>query len=385
MRTPARTTTTTPSEVPRLTSTPSPAVAPTDTCTPTATHTLTPAPTPFMRVITYVVEAGDTLGLLAKEFDTTVADIACVCAIANVNLIEVDQVLTLPHKSGIALAPPRIPAQVPRVIDGDTIEVAINGQSHRVRYIGIDCPETVHPDRGIEWMGPEAVQANKGLVQGSVVCLEKDISGSDKYGRLLRYVWVGDLLVNAELVRLGCCLPSTYQPDVKHQDDLLKAQKEAREAGRGLWGPAPTATMAAPTLAPTPSSPPPTASLTAASAKPTSTRTPTKRPLLPTPMPTRMPSPTRSFVPSDRARDFVGQVVTVRIRRAYCSYRPDVNGGPTFCNDAPYPAHSFTLLVWGQDWSDYNGHCLLVYGRVTTYEGKPEIQLEDRGDVSLCD
>ena len=74
----------------------------------------------------------------------------------------------------------------------------------------------------------------------------------------------------------------------------------------------------------------------------------------------------------------------MQIDRAYCSYRPDINGSPTFCNDAPYPAHNFTMLVWNQDWSDYDGRCICVYGRVILYRGKPEIVLESRSNVSLC-
>lgn len=117
-------------------------------------------------------------------------------------------------------------AQVVRVIDGDTIEVSIDGKTYKVRYIGINTPEVG------EWMGSEATAKNKELVGGKVVGLEKDVSETDRYGRLLRYVWVGDLMVNAELVRLGCAQVSTYPPDVKYTDLFLQLQREAREAGR---------------------------------------------------------------------------------------------------------------------------------------------------------
>jgi len=117
-------------------------------------------------------------------------------------------------------------AQVVRVIDGDTIEVSIGGKIYKVRYIGIDTPETG------EWMGSKATAKNEELVGGKVVGLEKDVSETDKYGRLLRYVWVGNLMVNAELVRLGCAQVSTYPPDVKYVDLFLRLQREAREAGR---------------------------------------------------------------------------------------------------------------------------------------------------------
>jgi len=117
-------------------------------------------------------------------------------------------------------------AKVVRVIDGDTIEVSIGGKTYKVRYIGIDTPEVG------EWMGSEATAKNKELVGGKVVGLEKDVSETDRYRRLLRYVWLGNLMVNAELVRLGCAQVSTYPPDVKYVDLFLQLQREAREAGR---------------------------------------------------------------------------------------------------------------------------------------------------------
>jgi len=147
--------------------------------------------------------------------------------------------------------PARTQAQVLRVIDGDTIEVSIGGKTYKVRYIGIDTPETKHPEKPVEWMGAEAAAKNEELVGGRIVGLEKDVSETDRYGRLLRYVWIGDLMVNAELVRLGFAQVSTYPPDVKYQDLFLRLQKEAREAQRGLWGPTPTA-IVQPTPTPQP-------------------------------------------------------------------------------------------------------------------------------------
>lgn len=138
-------------------------------------------------------------------------------------------------------------AAVVRVIDGDTIEVDIEGRLYKVRYIGIDTPETVHPTRGEEPYGKEACDKNKELVEGKIVELEKDVSETDKYGRLLRYVYVDGLFVNAELVRLGYAQVATYPPDVKYQDLFLQLQREAREAGRGLW-----AATITPTPPPTP-------------------------------------------------------------------------------------------------------------------------------------
>lgn len=126
------------------------------------------------------------------------------------------------------------------IIDGDTIMVEIGGQEYRLRYIGIDAPETVKENTPVEWMGPEASAANKALVKGKTVYLEKDISETDRYGRLLRYVFLADgTFVNGELVRQGYAQAITYPPDVKYQDHLRALQREARNAGRGLWQPTP--------------------------------------------------------------------------------------------------------------------------------------------------
>ncbi len=120
-------------------------------------------------------------------------------------------------------------ARVTQVIDGDTIVIEGN---YRVRYIGIDTPET-HPE--LEAFGLEAWQANRELVEGKIVHLERDVSEVDKYGRLLRYVYVDDVFVNAELVKQGLAHTKAYPPDIKHQDYLEALEQEARQAGRGMW------------------------------------------------------------------------------------------------------------------------------------------------------
>ncbi len=141
-----------------------------------------------------------------------------------------------------------VEALVTKVIDGDTIEVSLSGKLYRVRYIGIDTPETVDPNRPVQPFGVEASKKNTELVAGKTVRLEKDVSETDKYGRLLRYVYVGNLFINAELVRLGYAQVSTYPPDVKYADLFLQLQREAREVGIGLW--ATSTTNASPTSPP---------------------------------------------------------------------------------------------------------------------------------------
>ena len=101
-----------------------------------------------------------------------------------------------------------------------------------MRYIGIDTPET-YPK--LEAFGLEAWQANRELVEGKIVRLERDVSETDKYGRLLRYVYVDDLFVNAELVSAGLAQAKAYPPDTKYQGYLEELEHEARKAGKGMW------------------------------------------------------------------------------------------------------------------------------------------------------
>lgn len=115
---------------------------------------------------------------------------------------------------------------VVRIVDGDTIELE-NGD--RVRYIGIDTPEKGDPYYS------EASRANSALVLNKKVRLEKDISETDRYNRLLRYVYVGDLFVNLELVNSGFAKSYTYPPDIKYSDQFVSAQSEARILKKGLW------------------------------------------------------------------------------------------------------------------------------------------------------
>ena len=126
---------------------------------------------------------------------------------------------------------------VVRVVDGDTIDVQLADRVEKVRYIGVNTPEIHHPIKGEEPGGREAAEVNRRLVAGRHVRLELDVRTRDRYGRLLAYVWLGDTMVNAELVRRGYAQVMTVPPNVRYQDLFLKLQREARDAGRGLWRP----------------------------------------------------------------------------------------------------------------------------------------------------
>ena len=124
-------------------------------------------------------------------------------------------------------------ATVQRVIDGDTVVLQ---DGARVRYIGIDTPEMRSP---AECYAAEATARNRELVEGRPVGLRKDVSETDRYGRLLRYLYLpGGEMVNAILVREGYATALRYPPDVLFADRFEALEQEARAAGRGMWGPA---------------------------------------------------------------------------------------------------------------------------------------------------
>jgi micrococcal nuclease len=125
--------------------------------------------------------------------------------------------------------------QVVRVVDGDTIHVRIGDRIEKVRYIGVNAPELHHPKRGEQLGGREAAEVNRRLVDGQGVRLEVDVQERDRYGRLLAYVYAGDMMVNAEMVAQGYAQVMTIPANVKHQDLFLKLQREARLLQLGLW------------------------------------------------------------------------------------------------------------------------------------------------------
>jgi micrococcal nuclease len=124
---------------------------------------------------------------------------------------------------------------VVRVVDGDTIHVRVGERVEKVRYIGVNTPELRHPTRGEEPGGQEATAINRALVDGRRVRLELDVQERDRYQRLLAYVWVGERMVNAELLRRGYAQVMTVPPNVRHQQQFLGLERQARAAGRGLW------------------------------------------------------------------------------------------------------------------------------------------------------
>ena len=141
-------------------------------------------------------------------------------------------------------------ATVTRVVDGDTIEVRIEehvdgpgsgeaevGEIYDVRLIGIDTPESVKPGTPVECFAKEASAATKAFLEGQEVRLVKDVEETDRYERLLRYVYLGEEMANARLVANGYAHAYTYPPNVRWAELFVRLEREAREGDRGLWSP----------------------------------------------------------------------------------------------------------------------------------------------------
>jgi len=121
---------------------------------------------------------------------------------------------------------------VTSVIDGDTIELA---SGERVRYLGIDTPETHHPDKPVECFGERATERNRELVEGRTVYLVPDGEDRDQYGRLLRYVYADNTFVNGQLVWEGFGVARSFGEQPRLYQTLVQLERSARENARGLW------------------------------------------------------------------------------------------------------------------------------------------------------
>lgn len=131
-----------------------------------------------------------------------------------------------------ALAQGKALAKVGRVIDGDTFDTT---DGERIRLIGIDAPELHGTDDIPQCFAKESAVKLRQLIENQEIQLEKDVSDTDKYGRRLRYVWKDGVLINELLIKEGFAKIDTFPPDVKYQQQLMVAQKNARDGEIGIW------------------------------------------------------------------------------------------------------------------------------------------------------
>ncbi|MDI9476853.1 MAG: stalk domain-containing protein [Natronincolaceae bacterium] len=126
--------------------------------------------------------------------------------------------------------------KVTRVVDGDTFIVDFNGKEERVRLIGVDTPESVHPDASKNVIeGETASEYTKSILENKEVGLEFDVQERDHYGRLLAYVWIGGQMFNKTLLQEGYAQVATYPPNVKYVGEFTEIQRVARENNKGFW------------------------------------------------------------------------------------------------------------------------------------------------------
>ncbi len=127
--------------------------------------------------------------------------------------------------------------QITRVVDGDTIEVIFNGNKEKVRLIGVNTPESVHPDKSKNTeCGLIASNFTKSRLESKKVGLEFDVQQRDKYGRLLAYVWTDGQMFNKILMEEGMAQVATFPPNTRYESDFRELQRVAMEKKIGLWG-----------------------------------------------------------------------------------------------------------------------------------------------------
>lgn len=127
-------------------------------------------------------------------------------------------------------------AELVKVIDGDTIDVLVDGEKKRVRYIGIDTPELNYGSAPDECYAQAATNKNRELLSSGSLTLEADVSETDDYDRLLRYVFVDEQSLSHQLVADGYAKAVYIKPDVSRYAELKRLEDEARTARVGLWG-----------------------------------------------------------------------------------------------------------------------------------------------------
>ncbi len=132
-----------------------------------------------------------------------------------------------------------VTVEVDRVVDGDTAKVFYEGRSEYVRYIGIDTPESVKPDSPVECFGEQAAALNADLIAGGEVRLEFGPELRDRFDRLLAYVYVSNLMVNAEMLRLGAAETLTIPPNDARSGQFERLESQARADSLGMWGACP--------------------------------------------------------------------------------------------------------------------------------------------------
>jgi len=300
-----------------------------------------------------VADAGSSAGTAENQVPNEIEDVATPAVDATEDAPAVEETET-----GYPARPDGLTeVYVIRAVDGDTLEVMLqNGTTEKVRLIGIDTPESVHPDASKNVPYGEVASAfTSSCLENQDVLLEFDVEERDYYGRLLAYVWLGDELFNDTLVREGHASVDTFPPNVKYVELFTAAQTEARDAGRGMWADEWFGEEA--------------------------------------------PEHAEEFslidgaISWENASSYIGQFVTISGPVKSTKYASSSNGSPTFLNiGADYPDPSrVTALIWGEDRnlfpdapeSMYAGKMICVTGKVELYSGACEIIVSEPAQIEI--
>jgi len=229
---------------------------------------------------------------------------------------------------------------VVKVVDGDTLKVSIDGKPETIRLLGVDTPELGGSRRKVEQFARQAAEFTRRLADGRKVRLESDPEADNRgtYGRLLRYVYLPDgRMLNATLIGEGYGFAMTRYPFSK-LDEFRALEREARAAGRGLWG-----------------------------------------------------AEGRPLVAAESANDHLGQVVTICDHVRSTKYAETSRYRPTYLNLArPYPEQLVTIVIWGADRDQfdeperfYDGKRICVSGKLEAFRGKPQIVVHDPSQITI--
>ena len=153
------------------------------------------------------------------------------------NLVAVGLSLLMSCSSGVTTEN-EVLIKILKVVDGDTVDIDIKGNTERVRLIGVNTPETKHPTKPIECFGPEAsAYLTQLLPKGTHVRIERDIEARDRYGRMLLYLYreSDNLFINLDLVLRGYGTPMSIEPNTFHRNNFVRAAAQAEAANVGLW------------------------------------------------------------------------------------------------------------------------------------------------------
>ena len=191
-----------------------------------------------MRVRIHILKGGGTMSTKKKANQSWMKSPAGIVSVAIIAIGLLVFEFIFPEEEAEPSRPDLIPVELVKTIDGDTIKIVYEGKEQNVRYLLIDTPETNHPRLGKQPFGEKAKERNHELMTSGKLEIEFDIGQrTDKYGRLLAYIYIDGESVQEKLLAEGLArVAYVYPPNTKHLEPYEKVQEKAKKAGIGIWG-----------------------------------------------------------------------------------------------------------------------------------------------------